>query len=106
MGEAGAWRPLSERSVATLAQALNDSAFPTLLLDDRSRLSLLGQVREEVAQVDTGMAEPFSLGGEAEYGLHRGEGDQFGITQAGRNPAGWRHGASSGYSCNMSSVAA
>ena len=27
MGEAGAWRPLSERTVAALAQALNNSAF-------------------------------------------------------------------------------
>jgi hypothetical protein len=31
MGEAGAWRPLSERSVAALAQALNDSTFPNAL---------------------------------------------------------------------------
>ncbi|MFJ3090101.1 ATP-binding protein [Streptomyces sp. NPDC086838] len=31
MGEAGAWRPLSERSVAALAQALNNSAFPAAL---------------------------------------------------------------------------
>jgi hypothetical protein len=31
MGEAGAWRPLSERSVAALAQALNDSVFPSAL---------------------------------------------------------------------------
>ncbi|MFB7552575.1 helix-turn-helix domain-containing protein [Streptomyces sp. NPDC056154] len=31
MGEAGAWRPLSERSVNALAQALNDSAFPGAL---------------------------------------------------------------------------
>lgn len=38
----------------------------------------------EQAQVGTGMAEPFGLGGVAEYGLHRGEGDQFGIAQAGR----------------------
>ncbi|WP_158712509.1 MULTISPECIES: helix-turn-helix domain-containing protein [Streptomyces] len=32
MGEAGAWRPLSERSVAALAQALNNSAFPAALV--------------------------------------------------------------------------
>ncbi|WP_371611780.1 AlbA family DNA-binding domain-containing protein [Streptomyces clavifer] len=31
MGEAGAWRPLSERTVAALAQALNNSAFPAAL---------------------------------------------------------------------------
>jgi hypothetical protein len=31
MGAAGAWRPLSERSVAALAQALNNSAFPAAL---------------------------------------------------------------------------
>ncbi|MEU3430540.1 hypothetical protein [Streptomyces gardneri] len=31
MGEAGSWRPLSERSVAALAQALNESAFPAAL---------------------------------------------------------------------------
>ncbi|MFE2115763.1 ATP-binding protein [Streptomyces microflavus] len=31
MGEAGAWRPLSERSVAALAEALNNSAFPGAL---------------------------------------------------------------------------
>ncbi|MFF8790878.1 helix-turn-helix domain-containing protein [Streptomyces sp. NPDC015125] len=31
VGEAGTWRPLSERSVAALAQALNNSAFPTAL---------------------------------------------------------------------------
>ncbi|MFF7415305.1 AlbA family DNA-binding domain-containing protein [Streptomyces lydicus] len=31
VGEAGAWRPLSERSVAALAQALNNSAFPAAL---------------------------------------------------------------------------
>ncbi|MEW2615002.1 ATP-binding protein [Streptomyces sp. NPDC047880] len=31
MGEAGAWRPLSERSVSALAQALNDSVFPSTL---------------------------------------------------------------------------
>ncbi|MCC5032446.1 ATP-binding protein [Streptomyces sp. WAC 00631] len=31
MGEAGAWRPLSERSVIALAKALNDSAFPSAL---------------------------------------------------------------------------
>ncbi|MFB6528978.1 helix-turn-helix domain-containing protein [Streptomyces sp. NPDC056399] len=31
MGEAGAWRPLSERAVAALAQALNNSAFPGAL---------------------------------------------------------------------------
>ena len=46
---------------------------------------LLGQAGEEVAQVGTGMAELFGLGGVAGYGLHRGEGDQFGIAQAGRN---------------------
>ena len=34
------------------------------------------------------MAEPVGLGGVAEYGLHRGEGDQFGIAQAGRNADG------------------
>ncbi len=33
----------------------------------------------------TGKAEPFGLGGVAKCGLHRGEGDQFGIAQAGRN---------------------
>ncbi|MFI1607625.1 helix-turn-helix domain-containing protein [Streptomyces griseofuscus] len=32
IGEAGAWRPLSERTVAALAQALNDSAFPAALV--------------------------------------------------------------------------
>ncbi|MGW2826485.1 AlbA family DNA-binding domain-containing protein [Streptomyces sp. NPDC001443] len=31
MGEAGAWRPLSERTVAALARALNNSAFPAAL---------------------------------------------------------------------------
>ncbi|MFE5902407.1 helix-turn-helix domain-containing protein [Streptomyces sp. NPDC056488] len=31
MGEAGAWRPLSEKAVAALAQALNESAFPAAL---------------------------------------------------------------------------
>ncbi|MGW0545337.1 AlbA family DNA-binding domain-containing protein [Streptomyces griseoincarnatus] len=31
MGQAGAWRPLSERTVDALAQALNDSAFPQAL---------------------------------------------------------------------------
>ncbi|MFD6465622.1 AlbA family DNA-binding domain-containing protein [Streptomyces goshikiensis] len=31
MGEAGAWRPLSERTVAALAQTLNNSAFPAAL---------------------------------------------------------------------------
>ncbi|MFC8295017.1 helix-turn-helix domain-containing protein [Streptomyces sp. NPDC057242] len=31
MGEAGVWRPLSERAVAALAQALNSSAFPAAL---------------------------------------------------------------------------
>ncbi|MEE4597421.1 ATP-binding protein [Streptomyces sp. DSM 41524] len=31
MGDAGAWRPLSERSVLALAQALNDSPFPDAL---------------------------------------------------------------------------
>ncbi|MEU6611571.1 ATP-binding protein [Streptomyces shenzhenensis] len=31
MSEAGAWRPLSERSVSALAQALNDSPFPDAL---------------------------------------------------------------------------
>ncbi|WP_240799551.1 ATP-binding protein [Streptomyces sp. A1277] len=31
MGEAGAWRPLSERAVAAFAQALDDSAFPQAL---------------------------------------------------------------------------
>ncbi|WP_331750100.1 ATP-binding protein (plasmid) [Streptomyces longwoodensis] len=31
MGEAGAWRPLSEKAVAALAQALNESAFPSAL---------------------------------------------------------------------------
>ncbi|UKL07437.1 AlbA family DNA-binding domain-containing protein [Streptomyces sp. NBU3104] len=31
MGEAGAWRPLSEKTVTALAQALNDSAFPDAL---------------------------------------------------------------------------
>ncbi|MFD9280294.1 helix-turn-helix domain-containing protein [Streptomyces mirabilis] len=31
MGEAGAWRPLSERSVSALTQALNDSPFPGAL---------------------------------------------------------------------------
>ncbi|MFI9060177.1 ATP-binding protein (plasmid) [Streptomyces anulatus] len=31
MGEAAAWRPLSEKTVAALAQALNDSAFPSAL---------------------------------------------------------------------------
>ncbi|MGW7359975.1 AlbA family DNA-binding domain-containing protein [Streptomyces sp. NPDC054802] len=31
VGEPGAWRPLSERSVAALAQALNKSAFPAAL---------------------------------------------------------------------------
>nr|WP_168723195.1 ATP-binding protein [Streptomyces sp. SAT1] len=31
MGEAGAWRPLSERSVAALAQTLSHSAFPSAL---------------------------------------------------------------------------
>ncbi|WP_159042504.1 helix-turn-helix domain-containing protein [Streptomyces sp. IGB124] len=31
MGEAGVWRPLSERSVLSLAKALNDSAFPSAL---------------------------------------------------------------------------
>ncbi|MGC5543656.1 helix-turn-helix domain-containing protein [Streptomyces griseus] len=31
MGEAGAWRPLSEKTVAALAQALNGSAFPAAL---------------------------------------------------------------------------
>ncbi|MET9810864.1 AlbA family DNA-binding domain-containing protein [Streptomyces halstedii] len=31
MGDAGAWRPLSERSVATLARALDESAFPSAL---------------------------------------------------------------------------
>ncbi|MBQ0887470.1 ATP-binding protein [Streptomyces sp. RM72] len=31
MGEAGAWRPLSERTVAAFAQALNESAFPSAL---------------------------------------------------------------------------
>lgn len=31
MGEAGPWRPLSERNVAALAQALNNSAFPAAL---------------------------------------------------------------------------
>ncbi|MFI6530173.1 helix-turn-helix domain-containing protein [Streptomyces uncialis] len=31
VGEAGAWRPLSERAVAALAQALNESAFPGVL---------------------------------------------------------------------------
>ncbi|MFJ4278460.1 helix-turn-helix domain-containing protein [Streptomyces massasporeus] len=31
MGEAGAWRPLSERSVSAFAQALNDSPFPDAL---------------------------------------------------------------------------
>ncbi|MFF5393074.1 helix-turn-helix domain-containing protein [Streptomyces sp. NPDC013012] len=31
MGEAGAWRPLSERTVAALAQALNSSVFPAAL---------------------------------------------------------------------------
>ena len=54
---------------------------------------------------EAGMAEPFGLGGVAEYGLHRGEGDQFGIAQARRNAAG-RHGASSGCSFSMSSVVA
>ncbi|MFB6838917.1 helix-turn-helix domain-containing protein [Streptomyces sp. NPDC056361] len=33
MGEAGAWRPLSERSINALAQALNDSALPSALLN-------------------------------------------------------------------------
>lgn len=33
------------------------------------------------------MAEPFGLGGAAGYGLPHGEGDQFGIIQAGRNAA-------------------
>ncbi|MFF1405119.1 helix-turn-helix domain-containing protein [Streptomyces sp. NPDC058294] len=32
MGEAGAWRPLSERTVAALAQALDKSAFPAALV--------------------------------------------------------------------------
>ncbi|MFJ6252819.1 MULTISPECIES: hypothetical protein [unclassified Streptomyces] len=31
MGEAGAWRPLSERTVAALTQALNSSVFPAAL---------------------------------------------------------------------------
>ncbi len=31
MGEAGAWRPLSERAVASLARALDDSALPAAL---------------------------------------------------------------------------
>ncbi|MGW4186238.1 AlbA family DNA-binding domain-containing protein [Streptomyces albidoflavus] len=31
MGEAGAWRPLSERTVVALAQALDESAFPQAL---------------------------------------------------------------------------
>ncbi|MYU24772.1 ATP-binding protein [Streptomyces sp. SID8352] len=31
MGEAGAWRPLSEKAVTALAQALNSSAFPRAL---------------------------------------------------------------------------
>ncbi|MFL0028387.1 helix-turn-helix domain-containing protein [Streptomyces sp. NBUL23] len=31
MGDAGAWRPLSERSVAALARALDGSAFPSAL---------------------------------------------------------------------------
>ena len=31
MGDAGAWRPLSERSVSALARALNDSPFPDAL---------------------------------------------------------------------------
>ncbi|MEU3883069.1 AlbA family DNA-binding domain-containing protein [Streptomyces californicus] len=31
MGEAGAWRPLSEKTVVALAQALNGSAFPAAL---------------------------------------------------------------------------
>ncbi|MFD9240643.1 helix-turn-helix domain-containing protein [Streptomyces sp. NPDC059556] len=31
MGEAGAWRPLSEKTVTALAQALNNSAFPDAL---------------------------------------------------------------------------
>ncbi|CAM5325021.1 AlbA family DNA-binding domain-containing protein [Streptomyces griseus] len=31
MGEAGAWRPLSEKTVAALAQALDGSAFPAAL---------------------------------------------------------------------------
>ncbi|MEW5631191.1 ATP-binding protein [Streptomyces hydrogenans] len=31
MGQAGAWRPLSERTVDAFAQALNDSAFPPAL---------------------------------------------------------------------------
>jgi hypothetical protein len=31
MGEASAWRPLSERAVAALAQSLNNSAFPAAL---------------------------------------------------------------------------
>ena len=59
-----------------------------------------------MAQVGTGMAEPFGLGGVAEYGLHRGEGDQFGIAQAGRNADRRRHGARSGCSFSMSSVVA
>ncbi|MEU6656805.1 ATP-binding protein [Streptomyces sp. NPDC046900] len=33
MGEAGTWRPLSERSVASLARSLNASAFPSALLN-------------------------------------------------------------------------
>lgn len=33
MGEAGTWRPLSERSVASLTQALNASPFPRALLN-------------------------------------------------------------------------
>ncbi|MER8070729.1 hypothetical protein ABTZ59_20805 [Streptomyces sp. NPDC094034] len=66
---------------------------------------LLRRVGEEVAQVGTGVAEPFGLGGVAEYGLRRCEGDQFGIAQAGVMPTDGRHGAGSGCFFSMSSVA-
>lgn len=44
MGEASAWRPLSERAVAALAQSLNNSAFPAALetLGHRSFFSSTG----------------------------------------------------------------
>jgi hypothetical protein len=48
---------------------------------------LPGQAGDEAAQAGTGRAEPFCLAGAAGYGLHRGEGDQSGIAQAGRHAA-------------------
>jgi hypothetical protein len=54
---------------------------------------LLGQIREQAAEVGAGIAQPAGLRAEAEQGLQHRQGDQLGIAQLGRDPDRWPPGS-------------